>query len=205
MLSRTDCGLPQECRLPGGTGAFGDNFDIPAFAGDKAHRLYVSGNDAAEINAWRRWRLAGCGGKPASTNMVNGDVDVLAADGWICGGTAGANHRAAFLHDVCHQRLLTPRGAVVGCSGETLLELWQYARDVMATPNRTRTACNALVRSPIHHGVQAREVSGFLTLMQIGARRVGPSTRTTLRPWLRRGGFHHSGLWSKHARHVARL
>ena len=53
ILSPTDCGLPSQTSACQTGILFGDNYDIPAFRWyDKARgKLFVSGNDAAEINA----------------------------------------------------------------------------------------------------------------------------------------------------------
>lgn len=199
VLSRTDCGLPSQTSACQAGIMFGDNFDIPAFRWyDKAQgRLYVSGNDAAEINA----RYAGgrglLRGGASVNNMVNGDADVsllTAAD--LRGGTS--EQKRARAHDV-YLLLLNPNFfmRVVGLFlGETLLELWQYARDVAgnAQPRLNRLhKFYPFVRSTTT--VFMREVSGFLTLMQI--MRGEPAIYTT---W---PGYdevaHHSGPWSKHA------
>ncbi len=199
VLSRVDCGLPSQTSACQAGIMFGDNFDIPAFRWyDKAQgKLYVSGNDAAEINA--RF-AAGRGllrGGASVNNMVNGDADVsLLTASDLRGGTA--EQKRARAHDV-YLLLLNPNFfmRVVGLFlGETLLELWQYARDVAGN---TQPRLNRLhkfypfVRSTTT--VFMREVSGFLTLMQI--MRGEPAIYTT---W---PGYdevaHHSGPWSKYA------
>ncbi|MBP6786475.1 MAG: phage holin family protein [Candidatus Promineofilum sp.] len=198
-LSRVDCGLPSQTSACQSGILFGDNFDIPAFRWyDKAQgKHYVSGSDAAEINARFANGRGLLRGGASVNNMVNGDADVsllTAAD--LRGGTS--EQKRARAHDV-YLLLLNPNFfmRVVGLFlGETLLELWQYARDVIAgTRPRLNRLHNfyPLVRSTTT--VFMREVSGFLTLMQI--MRGEPAIYTT---W---PGYdevaHHSGPWSKHA------
>ena len=198
-LSRVDCGLPSQTSACQAGILFGDNYDIPAYRWyDKAQgRLFVSGSDAAEINA----RFANGRGllrDGASVgNLVNGDAEIsllTAAD--LRGGTQ--EQRLARAHDV-YLLLLNPdfMMRLVGLFiGETLLEVWQYLRDVFTN---TRPRLNRLhnfypfVRSSAT--VFMREVSGLLTIMQIV--RGEPAIYTA---W---PGYdevaHHSGPWSRYA------
>ncbi|HRN67506.1 MAG TPA: phage holin family protein [Promineifilum sp.] len=198
-LSLFDCGLPSQTSACQAGILFGDNYDIPAFRWyDKAQgRLFVSGRDAAAINA----RFAGDGGLlrggASIGNLVDGDAAIsllTAAD--LRGGTP--EQKLARAHDI-YLLLLNPDFfmRVVGLYiGETLLEVWQYLRDVLTD---TRPRLNRLnnfypfVRASAT--VFMREVTALLTGMQIV--RGEPAIYTT---W---PGYdevaHHSGPWSRHA------
>ena len=199
VLSRTDCGLPSQTSACQAGILFGDNFDIPAFRWyDKSQsRLFVSGNDAALIN--NRY-ASGNGllrGGASVNNMVNGDamLSLLTASD-LRGGTAEQKRSRA--RDV-YTLLLNPNFFLrtIGLFlGEALLEVAQYAGDVVrgVEPRLNRLhKFYPLVRAATT--VFMREVSGYLTLMQIV--RGEPAMYTT---W---PGYdevaHHSGPWSKHA------
>ncbi len=199
VLSRTDCGLPSQTSACQTGILFGDNYDIPAFRWyDKARgKLFVSGNDAAEINA-RYANGQGLLRDGASVNnMMNGDamLSLLTASD-LRGGTS--EEQRARAHDI-YLLLLNPNFLmrVLGkFLGESLLEVGQYLRDVMAgvQPRLNRLAhFYPFIRSATT--VFMREVSGSLTIMQII--RGEPAIYTT---W---PGYdevaHHSGPWSKHA------
>ena len=199
VLTRTDCGLPSQTSACQAGILYGDNFDIPAFRWyDKAQgRLFVSGSDAAEINARYAHGHGLLRGGASVNNMVNGDADIsLLTASDLRGGTPEQKHARA--HDV-YLLLLNPNFfmRVIGLFiGETLLEVWQYLRDIA---NGTQPRLNRLhnfypfIRSATT--VFMREVSGFLTVMQIV--RGEPAIYTT---W---PGYdevaHHSGPWSKYA------
>lgn len=199
VLSRVDCGLPSQTSACQAGILFGDNYDIPAYRWyDKSQgRLFVSGSDAAEINARFATGQGLLRGGASVGNLVNGDADIsLLTASDLRGGTP--EQRLARAHDV-YLLLLNPdfMMRVVGLFvGETLLEVGQYARDVLAG---TRPRLNRLrnfypfVRSSAT--VFMREVSGLLTLMQIV--RGEPAIYTA---W---PGYdevaHHSGPWSRHA------
>jgi uncharacterized membrane protein YvlD (DUF360 family) len=199
VLTRTESGVPSMTSSAQAGILFGDNHDIPAFRWfDKAeNKLYVSSKDAAAINA-RFAKGEGLLRDGASVNnLFNGDAAVsllTAAD--LRSGTA--EQQRARARDV-YTLLLNPNfflrviGLVVG---EALLEVWQYTRDVAAgVQPRLNRLHNfyPLVRAATT--VFMREVSGFLTLMQIV--RGEPAIYTT---W---PGYdevaHHSGPWSKYA------
>ena len=199
VLSATDCGLPSQTSACQTGILFGDNHDIPAFRWyDKARgKLFVSGNDAAEINARYAHGQGLLRGGASINNMMNGDarLSLLTASD-LRGGTdeqKRARARDVYLLLLNPQFFMRVFGLFIG---ESVLELWQYFRDVTAgvEPRLNR----------LHKGypfiraattVFMREVSGFLTLMQIV--RGEPAMYTT---W---PGYdevaHHSGPWSKHA------
>jgi len=76
-LSKVDCGIPSQTSACQAGIMFGDNSDIPAFRWyDKGkQKLYVSGNDAAELNS----RYAAGNGLMRNgssiNNMLNGDAE----------------------------------------------------------------------------------------------------------------------------------
>lgn len=199
VLSHTDCGLPSQTSACQTGILFGDNHDIPAFRWyDKARgKLFVSGNDAAEINARYAHGQGLLRGGASINNMMNGDATLsLLTASDLRGGTA--EQQRARARDV-YLLLLNPHFfmRVLGLFiGESILEVWQYFRDVTAgvQPRLNRLhKFYPFVRSATT--VFMREVSGFLTLMQIV--RGEPAMYTT---W---PGYdevaHHSGPWSKHA------
>ena len=76
-LTRVDCGIPSQTSACQAGIMFGDNTDIPAFRWyDKdKQKLYVSGNDATELNG--RYAQGGglMRGGSSINNMLNGDAD----------------------------------------------------------------------------------------------------------------------------------
>jgi hypothetical protein len=199
VLSPTDCGLPSQTSACQTGILFGDNHDIPAFRWyDKARgKLFVSGNDAAEINARYAHGQGLLRGGASINNMMNGDASLsLLTASDLRGGTA--EQKRARARDV-YLLLLNPNFfmRVLGLFiGESILEVWQYVRDVSAgvQPRLNRLhKFYPFIRSATT--VFMREVSGFLTIMQIV--RGEPAMYTT---W---PGYdevaHHSGPWSKHA------
>ena len=199
VLSRTDCGLPSQTSACQTGILFGDNYDIPAFRWyDKAQdRLFVSGNDAAEINARYAKGQGLLRGGASINNMMNGDADIsLLTASDLRGGTP--EEKRARAHDV-YLLMLNPNFfmRVIGLFlGESLLEVWQYSRDVA---NNVQPRLNRLhkfypfIRSATT--VFMREVSGMLTLMQI--------VRGETAIYMTWPGYdevaHHSGPWSKYA------
>jgi hypothetical protein len=199
VLSHTDCGLPSQTSACQTGILFGDNYDIPAFRWyDKSqNRLFVSGNDAALLNTRYANGRGLLRGGSSVNNMFNGDaaLSLLTASD-LRGGTAEQKRTRA--RDV-YMLLLNPHFfmRVIGLVfGEALLEVGQYtldvARDVQPRLNRLHKFY-PFVRAATT--VFMREVSGYLTLMQI--MRGEPAMYTT---W---PGYdevaHHSGPWSKHA------
>lgn len=199
VLTHTESGIPSMTSAAQAGILFGDNYDIPAFRWfDKAeNKLYVSSKDAAAING-RYAKGEGLLRDGASVNnMFNGDATVsLLTASDLRGGTP--EEQRARARDV-YTLLLNPNfflrviGLVIG---EALLEVWQYVRDVAGDVQPRLNRLHhfyPLVRAATT--VFMREVSGFLTLMQIV--RGEPAIYTT---W---PGYdevaHHSGPWSKHA------
>lgn len=170
-LSRVDCGLPSQTSACQAGILFGDNYDIPAYRWyDKAEgKLYVSGADAAEINARYANGQGLLRGGVSVSNLVNGDaMRSLLTVSDLRGGTD--EQRRARAHDI-YLLLLNPNFLmrVLGMFiGESLLEVAQYIRDVVRDTqprlNRLRNFY-PFIRSSAT--VFMREVSGVLTMMQI--------------------------------------
>jgi uncharacterized membrane protein YvlD (DUF360 family) len=199
VLSHTDCGLPSQTSACQTGILFGDNHDIPAFRWyDKVqNKLFVSGNDAAEINARYANGQGLLRGGASVNNMMNGDARIsllTAAD--LRGGTD--EQKRARARDI-YLLLINPNFfmRVLGMFiGDAILEIYQYTRDVLAdTQPRLNRLHKAYPFIRAATTVFMREVSGFLTLMQIV--RGEPAMYTT---W---PGYdevaHHSGPWSKYA------
>ena len=199
VLSHTDCGLPSQTSACQTGILFGDNHDIPAFRWyDKSqNKLFVSSKDAGGLNGRYSNGNGLLRGGASVNNMVNGDaaLSLLTASD-LRGGTA--DQKRARAQDV-YTLLLNPNFfmRVIGLFiGEAALEVWQYVRDVSGG---VEPRLNRLHKAyPFIRAVTTvfmREVSGFLTLMQIV--RGEPAMYTT---W---PGYdevaHHSGPWSKHA------
>ena len=199
VLSQTDCGLSSQTAACQAGILFGDNYDIPAFRwfNKVENRLYVAGSDAALINA----RYAGGRGLlrdgVSIINLLDGDARLALLTATDLTGGAD-EERKARARDI-YLLLLNPHFflRIVGkFIGEALLEVWQYttdvARDVRPRLNRL-SGFYPLFRAATT--VFMREVSGFLTLLQIG--RGEPIIYTT---W---PGYdkvaHFSGPWSHHA------
>lgn len=103
-LSHVDCGLPSQTSACQAGIMFGDNFDIPAFRWyDKAQsRHYVSGNDAAEINARYAKGQGLLRGGSSVNNMMNGDADVsLLTASDLRGGTSEQSAPAPMTSTCC--------------------------------------------------------------------------------------------------------
>lgn len=199
VLSPTDCGLPSQTSACQTGILFGDNYDIPAFRWyDKVQdKLFVSGNDAAEINARYAKGQGLLRGGASINNMMNGDarISLLTASD-LRGGTDEQKRDRA--RDI-YLLLINPNFfmRVLGLFiGDAILELYQYTRDVLAG---TQPRLNRLHKGyPFIRAattVFMREVSGLLTIMQIV--RGEPAMYTT---W---PGYdevaHHSGPWSQYA------
>ena len=75
-LSRVDCGIPSQTSACQAGIMFGDNSDIPAFRWyDKdKQKLYVSGNDASELNGRYAHGNGLMRGGSSINNMMNGDA-----------------------------------------------------------------------------------------------------------------------------------
>ena len=198
-LSRVDCGLPSQTSACQAGIMFGDNYDIPAFRWyDKdKQKLYVSGHDAAEINA-RYTRGQGLmRGGASINNMMNGE----------------AKHSLLTLADLesQDQQERTERGrdisllmlnpyflvrVIILFLWEALVEVWQYGKDVMRDVqprlNRLHGAYPFLRAATT---VFMRDISGYLTGLEII--RGAPVIYVT---W---PGYdevaHHSGPWSSYA------
>lgn len=76
-LSLIDCGLPSQTSACQAGIMFGDNFDIPSFRwlNKETGKLYVSGSDAAELNARYAKGHGLMRGGSSVNNMLNGDAE----------------------------------------------------------------------------------------------------------------------------------
>jgi uncharacterized membrane protein YvlD (DUF360 family) len=198
-LSHVDCGLPSQTSACQAGIMFGDNFDIPSFRwyDKEQQKLYVSGKDAAQINARYAKGNGLMRGGSSINNMLNGDAEksiLTMAD--LKGGEPDENKRRA--HDI-YLLMLNPYFVMRTLAlfvGDMLREVWEYRRDKAqgVTPLLNRT----------HHFYPAvraatttfmRDISAYLTILDIV--RGSPSIYVT---W---PGYdevaHHSLPWSSHA------
>ncbi|MCZ2113324.1 MAG: phage holin family protein [Anaerolineae bacterium] len=199
VLSRTDCGLSSQTAACQAGILYGDNYDIPAFRwySKAERRLYVAGNDAALINERYGYGRGLLRDGVSINNLLDGDarLSLLTATD-LTGGED--EERQARARDI-YLLLLNPHFLlrVVGkFVGEMVLEVWQYTLDVVRGVQPRLNRLSGFY--PAYRAattVFMREVSGFLTLIQIG--RGEPIIYTT---W---PGYdkvaHFSGPWSRHA------
>ncbi len=199
VLSHLDCGLPSQTSACQAGIMFGDNYDIPAFRWyDKdKQKLYVSGHDAAEINARYAHGQGLMRGGASINNMLNGDArhslltlaDLKAKD---------EQERTERARDIS-LLLLNPYFLVrvlVLFFWEVLVEVWQYGKAVVKNVqprlNRLHGGYPFLRAATV---VFMRDVSGYLTGLEL--LRGAPSIYVT---W---PGYdevaHHSGPWSSDA------
>lgn len=199
QLSHVDCGLPSQTSACQAGIMFGENDDIPAFRWyDKdKQKLYVSGRDAAEINARYAKGHGLMRGGASINNMMNGDArhslltlaDLQSGD---------EQERSARARDIS-LLLLNPYfllRVVVLFLWEALVEVWQYGKDVVkgVQPRLNRLHGGyPFIRAATT--VFMRDVSGHLTALEVI--RGAPSIYVT---W---PGYdevaHHSGPWSAYA------
>ncbi|MEZ4771020.1 MAG: phage holin family protein [Caldilineales bacterium] len=198
LVSQVDCGIPSQTSACQAGIMFGDNYDIPAFRWyDKdKQKLYVSGNDAGELNA----RYSGDGlmrGGSSIDNMLNGDAakslltlaDLRTDDKAVDKQRAG-DISLLMMHPYFFMRTIA---LFFGSVVRELWEGWQQRRkDVYPRLNRmehfypfVRAATSVLVR----------DISANLTILDIV--RGSPSIYVT---W---PGYdevaHHSGPWTEDA------
>ena len=199
VLSRTDCGLSSQTAACQAGILYGDNYDIPAFRwySKVENRLYVAGSDAALINKRYGHGRGLLRDGVSINNLLDGDarLSLLTATD-LTGGED--EERQARARDI-YLLLLNPHFflRVVGkFIGEMALEVWQYLLDVVRGVQPRLNRLSGFY--PAYRAattVFMREVSGFLTLIQIG--RGEPIIYTT---W---PGYdkvaHFSGPWSRHA------
>ena len=199
VLSRVDCGIPSQTSACQAGIMFGDNFDIPAFRWyDKdEQKLYVSGSDAAAINARYAKGEGLMRGGASIDNMLNGDAEksmLTLADL----RTADAEQQKRRTGDV-YLLSLNPyflARTLVLTIGAVLRELWegwrQQRKDVQ--PRMDRLAhFYPFVRAATT--VFIRDLSAQVTVMDI--MRGAPAIYVT---W---PGYdevaHHSGPWTSDA------
>ena len=198
LVSQVDCGIPSQTSACQAGIMFGDNYDIPAFRWyDKDEKkLYVSGNDAGELNA----RYSGNGlmrGGSSIDNMLNGDAakSLLTLADLRTTDKAEDRQRAGdisllMMHPYFFMRTIA---LFFGAVGRELWEGWQQRRkDVYPRLNRTKHFY-PFVRAAT--SVLVRDISANLTILDIV--RGSPSIYVT---W---PGYdevaHHSGPWTDDA------
>ncbi len=204
VLSRVECGLPSQTSACQAGIMFGDNYDIPAFRWyDKERRkLFVSGADAAEINARFARGNGLLRGGSSINNMLNGDAEksILTLADLRGGSDEERERRASDMYLMTANPYFFMR-TVVLMAGDALLEIFQYlracARDVQPRLDRLRHLY------PLTRAVTTvfmRDVGAYLTALDI--LRGSPSIYVTL------PGYdevaHHSGPWSSDAFGVLR-
>ncbi len=198
-LSRVDCGIPSQTSACQAGIMFGDNSDIPAFRWyDKdEQKLYVSGNDAAELNGRYAHGNGLMRGGSSINNMLNGDAQkslLTLADLF----TADDEQKKQRAEDV-YLLMLNPyflTHTIVLFLADVVREIWQgwQQRRKDVTPRLNRLAhAYPFVRAATT--VFMRDISANLTKLDII--RGAPSIYVT---W---PGYdevaHHSGPWTADA------
>ncbi len=198
-LSHVDCGLPSQTSACQAGIMFGDNHDIPAFRWyDKdKKKLYVSGHDAAEINARYAKGHGLMRGGASINNMMNGDArhSLLTLADLLSGNDEERSARARDISLLMLNPYFLVR-VIVLFLWEALVEVWQYTKDVIrgVQPRLNRIhGAYPFIRAATT--VFMRDISGHLTALEII--RGAPAIYVT---W---PGYdevaHHSGPWSKYA------
>ncbi len=199
VLSRVDCGLPSQTSACQAGIMFGDNDDIPAFRWyDKdRQKLFVSGGDAAEINARYAKGNGLMRGGSSINNMLNGDAEksTLTMATLRTGSPDERKRRAGDIYLLAVNPYFLMR-TIVLMLGDAILEVFQYTkarmRDVQPRMDRLhkgypllRAACTVFMR----------DVAAYMAALDIV--RGSPSIYVT---W---PGYdevaHHSGPWSSDA------
>ncbi len=199
QLSRIDCGIPSQTSACQAGIMFGDNSDIPAFRWyDKTkHKLYVSGNDATELNARYAHGNGLMRGGSSINNMMNGDADksLLTLAGMFDAESEEKKRRAEDIYLLLLNPYFLTR-TIVLFFVDVVRELWQswQQRRNDVTPRLNRLAhAYPFVRAATT--VFMRDIAANLTILDII--RGAPSIYVT---W---PGYdevaHHSGPWTKDA------
>jgi uncharacterized membrane protein YvlD (DUF360 family) len=198
-LSRVDCGIPSQTSACQAGIMFGDNSDIPAFRWyDKdKQKLYVSGNDASELNGRYAHGKGLMRGGSSINNMLNGDADksLLTLAGMFDASSEEKKRRAEDIYLL----LLNPyflMHTIILFFVDVVRELWQgrQQRKNDVTPRLNRLAhAYPFVRAATT--VFMRDIAANLTMLDII--RGAPSIYVT---W---PGYdevaHHSGPWTDDA------
>ncbi|MCX7668763.1 MAG: alkaline phosphatase family protein, partial [Anaerolineae bacterium] len=204
VLSRFECGLPSQTSACQAGIMFGDNYDIPAFRwyDKEQRRLYVSGTDAAALNARYARGHGLIRGGSSINNMLNGDAEksILTLADLNSGNWEQRARRAQDIYLLAANPYFLTR-TVVLMLGDALLELFQYTK---ACLQNVRPRVDRLHRAyPLIRAVAnilLRDVGAHLATLDI--LRGAPAIYVT---W---PGYdevaHHSGPWSKDAFRVLR-
>lgn len=199
VLSRVDCGLPSQTSSCQAGILFGDNYDIPAFRWyDKdQQKLYVSGSDAAAINARFASGRGLLRGGSSISNMLDGDAEksILTLADLRSGSRDEQLRRAQDIYLLAANPYFLMR-TVVLMLGDALLEIGQY---LVACLRNVRPRLDRLrYLYPLRRAattVLVRDIAA--ALMALDILRGAPAIYVT---W---PGYdevaHHSGPWSRDA------
>ncbi len=198
-ISHVDCGLPSQTSACQAGIMFGDNYDIPAFRWyDKdKEKLYVSGADAAEINARYAHGQGLMRGGASINNMMNGDAkhSLLTLADLMSGSEQQRAERARDISLLLLNPYFLIR-VIVLFLWEALVEVWQYTKAVLRKEEPRLNRLHGgypFIRAATT--VFMRDISGYLTGLEII--RGAPVIYVT---W---PGYdevaHHSGPWSSDA------
>lgn len=131
-LTRVDCGIPSQTSACQAGILFGDNYDIPAFRWyDKAkQKTYVSGKDAAEINARYARGNGLLRGGSSINNMMNGDAEksLLTLADLRAGTPEEKKRRAGDIYLLMINPYFITR-TIVLVLADAAREVWQYLND----------------------------------------------------------------------------
>lgn len=196
QLTRIDCGIPSQTSACQAGIMFGDNSDIPAFRWyDKdQQKLYVSGNDATELNGRYARGHGLMRGGSSINNMLNGDADksLLTLAGMFDADTEEKKQRAEDVYLLMLNPYFLTRTIVLFLA-DAAREVWQgwrqRRRNVQPRLNRLLHGY-PFVRAATT--VFMRDIAANLTALDII--RGAPSIYVT---W---PGYdevaHHSGPWT---------
>ena len=196
VLSHVDCGIPSQTSACQAGIMFGDNTDIPAFRWyDKDKRkLYVSGNDATELNGRYANGNGLMRGGSSINNMLNGDADksLLTLAGMFDGDAEEKKRRAEDVYLLMLNPYFLTR-TIIFLFVDVVREVWQgwqqRRRDIYPRLNRLAHGY-PFVRAITT--VFMRDIAANLTILDII--RGAPTIYVT---W---PGYdevaHHSGPWT---------
>ena len=198
-LSLVDCGIPSQTSACQAGIMFGDNHDIPAFRWyDKdKQKLYVSGNDASELNGRYANGNGLMRGGSSINNMLNGDADksLLTLAGLFEADSDEKRRRAEDVYLLCLNPYFLTRTIVLFLV-DAVREVWegwqQRRKDVQPRLNRMAHGY-PFIRAATT--VFMRDIAANLAILDII--RGAPSIYVT---W---PGYdevaHHSGPWTTDA------
>lgn len=198
-LTRVDCGIPSQTSACQAGIMFGDNSDIPAFRwyDKEKQKLYVSGNDATELNSRYANGKGLLRGGSSINNMLNGDAEksLLTLAGLFDASTEEKKKRAEDVYLLSLNPYFLTR-TIIFFLVDAVREIWQgwqqRRKDVQPRLNRLAHGY-PLVRAATT--VFMRDIAANLAILDII--RGAPSIYVT---W---PGYdevaHHSGPWTSDA------